>query len=59
MFDNIDELKLKQTMEIIDKIADCDNNAEIVGLEKALREITGKEELCAENCFEYWIWISL
>lgn len=59
MLDNIDELKLKQTMEIIDKIADCDNDDEIVRLEKALREITGKEELCAENCFEYWSWTSL
>lgn len=59
MADNIDGLKLKQTMEIIEKIADCDNDDEITEHEKALREITGKAELSAENCFEYWSWTSL
>lgn len=59
MNSNINPQKLKTVMELIDKIADSDSINDIAVLESELKEITGKNELCAEDCFEYWSWTSL
>lgn len=58
---NIDEQKLKPTMELIDAIADeAETGGEKVPeLVEKLRAVTGKPELRAEDCMEYWGWTDL
>lgn len=55
---DIDNAKLKRVMEIIDEIAASKAKDSIAELEKELRELTGKADIRAEDCFEYWAWTS-
>ena len=54
-----DKTKLKKVMELIDKIVDSDNGDDIVRMESELRKITGKSDLSANDCREYWGWTTL
>ena len=55
----IDEAKLEMVMEIIDNIAKSNDTDSIKILETKLRELTGKVDINATDCFEYWSWTSL
>ncbi len=54
-----DKTKLKKVMELIDRIAEPDGSDDIARLELELREITGKSDLSANECREYWGWTTL
>ncbi|MBQ6696481.1 MAG: hypothetical protein IJN16_07235 [Lachnospiraceae bacterium] len=54
-----DKTKLKKVMELIDKIVDSNNGDDIVRMELELRKITGKSDLSANDCREYWGWTTL
>ncbi len=54
-----DKMKLKKVMELIDKIVDSNNGDDIVRMELELRKITGKSDLSANDCREYWGWTTL
>lgn len=62
----INESKLVETMEIIDKIANIfendsnvENNQELVTLEECLKKITGKSDIQSQEFAEYWSWTEL
>jgi len=54
-----DKIKLKKVMDLIDGIADSDNNDDIARYELELKKITGKSDLSAKDCKEYWGWTSV
>lgn len=54
-----EKTKLKKVMDLIDKLAEPDDSDDIARLELELREITGKSDLSANECKEYWGWTSL
>ena len=54
-----EKTKLKKVMDIIDKLAEPDDSDDIARLELEIREITGKSDLSANECKEYWGWTSL
>lgn len=56
---NIDEAKLRIVMEFIDEIAKSNDADRINELEARLRELTGRADINAADCFEYWSWTSL
>ena len=54
-----EKTKLKKVMDLIDKLAEPDDSDDIARLELEIREITGKSDLSANECKEYWGWTSL
>ena len=54
-----EKTKLKKVMDLIDKLAEPDDSDDIALLELDIREITGKSDLSANECKEYWGWTSL
>ncbi len=56
---DIDNTRLISVMEIIDEIANINDDNKIAELEVKLREITGKKDINASDCLEYWGWTSL
>lgn len=54
-----EKIKLKKVMDLIDKLAEPDDSDDIARLELEIREITGKSDLSANECKEYWGWTSL
>ena len=54
-----EKTKLKKGMDLIDKLAEPDDSDDIARLELEIREITGKSDLSANECKEYWGWTSL
>lgn len=54
-----EKTKLKKVMDLIDKLAEPDDSDDIAHLELEIREITGKSDLSANECKEYWGWTSL
>ena len=54
-----EKTKLKKVMDLIDKLAEPDDRDDIARLELEIREITGKSDLSANECKEYWGWTSL
>lgn len=58
---DVNEKKLKETMELIDQIVDAMEMGDesLPKLEKKLREITQKPDIQAEDCTEYWSWTTL
>jgi len=54
MVTEVNDEKLKQVREIIEQIAGSRDEAEIKELEASLREITGRSDISASDCFEYW-----
>lgn len=68
-YPEIDESKLQEAMNIIDKAAqlmeekdcegDTDAKKDLDALEKQLREITGKKKLCITEYNAYWSYTSL
>ena len=55
----IDKSMLIKVMQLIDEIAGSSDENRIKQLEAELREITGKSEINASDCFEYWSYTSL
>ena len=51
-----EKTKLKKVMDLIDKLAEPDDSDDIARLELEIREITGKSDLSANECKEYWGW---
>ncbi|MBQ3692279.1 MAG: hypothetical protein II931_03050 [Clostridia bacterium] len=63
---NIDESRLSETMDIIDRIAEIfeigakeEYDDEFNNLQIRLRELTGKPDIDISSFAEYWSWISL
>ena len=63
---NIDESRLSETMDIIDRIAEIfetgakeEYDDEFNNLQIRLRELTGKPDIDISSLAEYWSWISL
>ena len=54
-----EKTKLKKVMDLIDKLAEPADSDDIARLELEIREITGKSDLSANECKEYWGWTSL
>ncbi len=59
MVTDVSDEKLKQVREIIEKIANSRDEAEIKELEAGLRGITGRADISASDCFEYWSYTGL
>ena len=56
---NNNDAKLKAVMDIVDEIAESNDEVRINELESKLREITGRTDINASDCFEYWGWTNL
>ena len=51
---NNHDIKLKTVMNIIDEIAESNDEVRMNELEAKLREITGRTDINASDYFEYW-----